>query len=69
VKHDGRLNRLKQQLDPEPARMVFHMCHETCEAYKAMSSAEHQAWHRARGDLVMTMNLGDAIIRDPADEP
>jgi hypothetical protein len=72
MKHDGRLNRLKQQLDPEPPRMVFTFAIPPA----GLTAAEEHRWREEdrrdcerRGVRWFTLDLGAANVQGCSDEP
>jgi hypothetical protein len=58
----SRLTRIEARILPDPPLMTFRRC----EAPEGLSQAEHDEWHRQRGDAPLphfTLNLGDCDIR------
>lgn len=69
---EQRIGRLEEQQAEGPKRiLVVHLKGEgtetRCEAPPGLSTEEHQAWHQARGDRIITVDPSSGSRRDDAD--
>jgi hypothetical protein len=61
---NGRIDKLERALQPEEPPLRFTLC----QAPEGLTPEAHALWHKDRGEIEFTINLGDCDIREGDDE-